>query len=206
MDKAAIFKGSKEGIVLLVNPDLDFASIVDFLSKTLEERRLFFSGASLLLDTNGRTFSEEELKNLESLFQKYGVGFKIKGEEKLYGKEFLNLKDLSEEEVVVVSNTMRSGQSIKFNGSVVILGDINEGAEVNATKNIYVFGIVRGIVSAGEKIISLGFQPLRMSIGKKMFEAELNEKTYRKPRIAELENGEIVFKMIGEKKSLRGKE
>jgi septum site-determining protein MinC len=206
MDKAAVFKGSKEGIVLLVNPDLDFTSIINFLSKTLEERKLFFSGASLLLDTNDRIFSEEELKNLGSLFQKYGVSFRIKGEEKIYGTEFLNLSNLQEEKMAVVTHTMRSGQSIKFDGSVVVLGDINEGAEVNASKNVYVFGIVRGIINAGEKIISLGFQPIRMSIGRKMLEVAPSDKSYRKPRVAELENGEIVFKVIGEKKSLRRKE
>jgi septum site-determining protein MinC len=206
MDKAAVFKGSKEGIVLVVNPNLEFSSILEFLSKTLEERKLFFSGASLLLDTNGRTFSNDELRNLEALFKKYGVSFRIKGEEKIYGKELLKTADLKEEKVAIISHTLRSGQYINFDGSVVILGDINEGAEVNASKNIYVFGIVRGIINAGEKVISLGFQPLRMSIGKKMLEVTPGDKSYRKPRIAELENGEIVFKVIGEKRSLRGKE
>ncbi len=206
MDKAAVFKGSKEGIVLVVNPNLEFSSVLEFLSKTLEERKLFFSGASLLLDTNGRTFSNDELRNLEALFKKYGVSFRIKGEEKIYGKEPLKTADLKEEKVAIISHTLRSGQYINFEGSVVILGDINEGAEVNASKNIYVFGIVRGIINAGEKVISLGFQPLRMSIGRKMLEVTPGDKSYRKPRIAELENGEIVFKVIGEKRSLRGKE
>jgi septum site-determining protein MinC len=206
MNKAAVFKGSKEGIVLLINPEMEFPSIMEFLSKVLEERKLFFSGALLLLDTNNRTFSNEELSNLEEIFKKYGVSFKIKGEDKIYGKEFIRTGELNEEKVAIISHTLRSGQSINFDGSVVIIGDINEGAEVNASKNIYVFGIVRGIINAGEKVVSLGFQPLRMSIGKKMLDTPPNDKTYRKPRIAELINGEINFKVIGEKKSLRGKD
>lgn len=206
MNKAAVFKGSKEGIVLLINSEMEFPSIMEFLSKVLEERKLFFSGALLLLDTNNRTFSNEELGNLEEIFKKYGVSFKIKGEDKIYGKEFIRTSELNEEKVAIISHTLRSGQSINFDGSVVIIGDINEGAEVNATKNIYVFGIVRGIINAGEKVVSLGFQPLRMSIGKKMLDTPPNDKTYRKPRIAELINGEINFKVIGEKKSLRGKD
>ncbi|MGC9125338.1 MAG: septum site-determining protein MinC, partial [Caldisericaceae bacterium] len=100
---------------------------------------------------------------------------------------------------------LRSGQVVKFDGDVVILGDVNEGAEIEAQGGVYVFGIVRGIVSAGDKVVSLGFQPLRMTIGKKLFDGIITDKSYRKPRVAEIEDGEIVFKMIGEVKSLRGK-
>ena len=40
---------------------------------------------------------------------------------------------------------------IEFEGSLVILGDVNAGAEVLAGENIVVLGILRGMAHAGAK-------------------------------------------------------
>jgi septum site-determining protein MinC len=45
--------------------------------------------------------------------------------------------------------TLRSGQSVCFDGDVVILGDVNHGAEVVATGDVLVMGTLRGVVHAG---------------------------------------------------------
>jgi septum site-determining protein MinC len=205
IEKPAVFKGSQEGIVLYLNPSSSFQEIIDYLNKTLGEQKMFFSGASLLLDANGKILEEKEINSLEDLFKRYGVGFQLKGEDHVYAKEEIS-KNLNEKTALVIPTTLRSGQVVKFDGDIVILGDVNEGAEVQADGGVYVFGIIRGIVASGDKIVSLGFQPLRMTIGKKLFDGIITDKSYRKPRVAELQDGEIVFKVIGEKKSLRGKE
>lgn len=204
IEKPAVFKGSKEGIVLYLNPDSDLQQIIEYLDNTLKEQKIFFSGASLLLDANGMNLDNEGISSLEGLFKKYGIGFKLRGEEHVYAKEEIS-KNLNEKVTLVIPNTLRSGQVVKFDGDVVILGDVNEGSEIEAEGGVYVFGIIRGIVLAGDKIVSLGFQPLRMTIGKKLFDGIITDKSYRKPRVAELEDGEIVFKVIGEVKSVRGR-
>ena len=45
--------------------------------------------------------------------------------------------------------TIRSGQSINYPGNIVIIGDVNPGAEIYAAGNIIVFGNLRGVVHAG---------------------------------------------------------
>ena len=40
---------------------------------------------------------------------------------------------------------------IEYEGSLVILGDVNAGAEVVAGENIVVLGILRGVAHAGAK-------------------------------------------------------
>ena len=43
------------------------------------------------------------------------------------------------------------GQKVEYEGSLVILGDVNDGAEVIAGENIIVLGILRGLAHAGAK-------------------------------------------------------
>ena len=47
--------------------------------------------------------------------------------------------------------SVRSGQKVEFEGSLVILGDVNDGAEVIAGENIIVLGDLRGLAHAGAK-------------------------------------------------------
>ena len=47
--------------------------------------------------------------------------------------------------------SLRSGQKIETEGSIVIIGDVNSGAEVIASDNIIVLGSLRGLAHAGAK-------------------------------------------------------
>ena len=61
------------------------------------------------------------------------------------------------EQATIISETtfhrgsLRSGQKLEIEGSVVILGDVNSGAEVIASENIVVLGSLRGLAHAGAK-------------------------------------------------------
>ncbi len=52
-------------------------------------------------------------------------------------------------ETKFIHGNLRSGQREEFVGSVVIIGDVNYGAEVIAGENIVVTGTIRGIAHAG---------------------------------------------------------
>jgi septum site-determining protein MinC len=203
MNSPASFKGTDHGIIVLLNPEFFFDEILSYLSKILDERRVFFSGANLIVEPNGVLLSEQKIGKLSELFKKFGITFSIEGMGKISQKEVLPLENKKEGGTTIIPHTLRAGQVINFDGNVVILGDINEGAEVNVTGSVYVFGIVRGIVNAGNSVVSLGFMPLRMMIGKVVFDNSKSGKTYRKPRIAKVENGKIEVKVLGEKKSIR---
>ena len=50
---------------------------------------------------------------------------------------------------LVIKETMRSGRYIYYEGHVIIVGDVNPGAEVVAEGDIIVWGKLRGLVHAG---------------------------------------------------------
>lgn len=79
---------------------------------------------------------------------------KIEGEE-LQEIDF-NLDDLRKAlreteklPTLYIQRTLRSGQSIKSEGNIVIIGDVNPGSEVIAQGDITVWGILGGIAHAG---------------------------------------------------------
>ena len=50
-----------------------------------------------------------------------------------------------------VQRTLRSGQSLKSDGNIVIIGDVNPGAEIIAKGDITVWGVLGGIAHAGSE-------------------------------------------------------
>ena len=74
-------------------------------------------------------------------------------------------------EALFVKTTFRSGESIHYHGDVVVLSDVNPGAEILAEGDIVVFGTLRGLAHAGVEgdikatIIALELASPRIQIG-----------------------------------------
>ena len=69
----------------------------------------------------------------------------------LYGIKKAFEKEIDNSETKFYKGNMRSGKKIEFEGSVVVLGDVNGGAEVIAGENIVILGVLRGLAHAGAK-------------------------------------------------------
>ena len=74
-------------------------------------------------------------------------------------------------EALFVKTTFRSGESINYHGDVIVLADVNPGAEIIAEGDIVVFGSLRGMAHAGSAgdtratIIALELDSPRIQIG-----------------------------------------
>ena len=60
-------------------------------------------------------------------------------------------QNIAEGKTKFYRGTMRSGNLIDYKGNVVVMGDVNPGAEIIATGNIVVMGVIKGTVHAGAK-------------------------------------------------------
>ena len=60
-------------------------------------------------------------------------------------------RDVAKSETTFHRSSLRSGQRLEVEGSVVVIGDVNSGAEVIAEDNIVVIGNLRGLAHAGAK-------------------------------------------------------
>lgn len=72
--------------------------------------------------------------------------------------------------VLYLRQTLRSGQTVSHKGHLVIIGDVNPGAEVMAEQDITVWGALRGVAHAGiggnieAEIRALKLQPIQIRI------------------------------------------
>lgn len=107
------------------------------------------------------------------------------------------------EDTLMIKKTIRSGQKVEHEGNLVIMGDVNPGAEVRAGQDLIVLGALRGLAHAGYRakngessIIALRFQPTQVRIRDKMVN-KFDRKIVRskQPVIAKLKNGKIEFKI-----------
>ena len=54
-----------------------------------------------------------------------------------------------EDSTLLVRRTIRSGQRLHYDGNVVVMGDVNPGAEIVCSGDILVLGALRGVAHAG---------------------------------------------------------
>ena len=96
--------------------------------------------------------------------------------------------------------TIRSGDRISSNGDLFIAGDVNPGAIISASKNIYVWGKLLGIAVAGKdgnkdsSIASLYLNPLQIRICDMVALGPKERPSYDFPEIAVIENQAIIIK------------
>ena len=91
---------------------------------------------------------------------------------------------ISDEDVArVIRHTLRSGQHEQFlDGNLLVIGDVNSGAEVIAGRDIIVLGALRGVAHAGASddtsavIIALNLIPTQLRIGNIISQSPAMEK------------------------------
>ncbi|NLP36883.1 MAG: septum site-determining protein MinC [Firmicutes bacterium] len=183
MNKYAVeFKGTKEGVTIYCLEDADFAEILSDLAAKLQQRSSFFGDATVSIDVGNRELTDEErealmetiTKNsrlrLKDIFSSQERGPAVTSAKRQGEMEDLALDGFTEGRALVIKRTLRSGQYIRFPGHVIVLGDVNPGAEIAADGDIYVFGTLRGIAHAGmngdrtASVVALRLAPTQLRI------------------------------------------
>ena len=101
---------------------------------------------------------------------------------------------------VFVPKTLRSGQTVFFEGSVVVMGDVNHGAQIIAGGHVVVMGALRGFVHAGyggfsdATVTALELHPTQLRIGEHITREPEGEHEPRNTgaEIARIKDGMVV--------------
>ena len=102
-------------------------------------------------------------------------------------------------ETKIIGRTIRSGGKVESTGAIVVIGDVNAGAELIAADDIIILGTLRGLAHAGaagnEKAV-IWAQQIRspqLRIGAALAQADAKAAS-EGPEVAMLRDGNIVLK------------
>ncbi|HAS74764.1 MAG TPA: septum site-determining protein MinC [Clostridiales bacterium UBA8960] len=210
------FKGKFSGLYLNVDPNENFDIIVSYLTKFLEDKGSFYRG-SRIIGLKGPALNYKQKAIIETIiYDQFGIEVESL-EEPITRSEPAKVEPpkVEEKEVVAenvsipsekhvsdthfVFGTMRSGKSVHFPGHVVVIGDVNPGAEIVAEGNIIVMGRVFGFIHAGSAgndksvVIASLLKPTQIRISKYISVPPSDDETIHTttPEKATVNNGVI---------------
>jgi septum site-determining protein MinC len=187
----------------------DISKIKEELNKKLNEK-FFKSGVFLISPADNIEISENTLKEIYMFLENKGLKplFTFSSQSSspsssARSKE-KSIEDLKHERVLVWNRNLRAGQKLEYNGDILIIGDVNPGAEVVASGNIIVMGALRGLAWAGSLgdtnsvIVALKMEPQQLRIGNifASFEGEEERKSPGYPEKAYCVDNEIIIERL----------
>lgn len=208
-------KGIRDGLLVKLGeapwPDLQVALI-----NAIDERQAFFKGARLALDVGSQVLHVAELVALRELLSERGIFlWAVLSDSPTTEQTAQNLglatriskprpeevrpaaEAGTDEMALWLSHTLRSGTRIEFPGHVVVMGDVNPGAEIVAGGSIVVWGRLRGGVHAGAQgdasvvVCALELSPTQLRIAGEIAVSP-KQKGKVQPEIARLQDGVLV--------------
>lgn len=162
-------KGIRDGLLATFS-DAAWEDQSIALLTQIDERPAFFQGARLAMDVGTQILKVNDLVDLrdrlsernvslwavisespttEQTSQLLGMATRISKPRPEEQKQFADT--ISNDTALFINKTLRSGTRVEYPGHIVIMGDVNPGAEIVAEGNVIVWGRVRGMIHAGAK-------------------------------------------------------
>lgn len=186
---AVIIKSNPYGLILNLDPELPFDELRQAVADKFQMSANFFKNAKLAITFRGRTLTkEQEALLIDEIVQNSSIHILcIVDEEKAsaeYYKEAVirSLEKQKQEDGQFYRGTLRSGQVLETETSVVIVGDVNPGAQVISKGNIVILGCCMGNIYAGASgnrdcfAAALTMKPMQIRIADKMARSAIIKK------------------------------
>ncbi|WP_010288132.1 septum site-determining protein MinC [Kurthia massiliensis] len=143
-------KGTKEGLVLKLDDQCGFADLLDALQSTkVVTQHNDDEHLEVQIHLGNRYCTHEKLKQLLQVVEETQRVTVSKIKSDVLTVEESNQRVLEHQSSTYIG-IVRSGQVLKIEGDIVIIGDVNPNGRVEATGSIFVLGRVKGIVHAGK--------------------------------------------------------
>jgi septum site-determining protein MinC len=217
-------KGLKSGTTFLFDDRAAFPDVIHAVEEELARAKGFFRDSPVVLHFGERNLHKEEWRELKEILHREGLLLRYAVAETEVSRDLLYKEGLPVREELIVSaqekktvqqvnnapeepavlylrRSLRSGQKHVFNGDVVLVGDVNQGAEIIAGGDTIVFGTLRGVVHAGYPdnqtavVLALNLMPLQLRIGPFIARAEeeQNHRRVQRPEVARVKDERIVI-------------
>lgn len=178
MNNSVVIKGNKYGIVVQMDKNISFEQLKTDLVEKFKSASKFFDKANMAVSFEGRRLSSEEEREVLGIIAENSqlnivcVIDNDEMKEKIFKKAVEDkLEELSAHTGQFYKGTLRSGQLLESESSIIILGDINPGGKVVAKGNVVVLGSLKGTIYAGANgnedafVVALEMAPIQIRIG-----------------------------------------
>ncbi len=182
-------KGIRDVLMVTIEEG-EWEDELDDLLEYIKEKKDFFGSAKLAADVGERKLKATQIADLRdglaeqkiNLVAVFTSSAQTKSNARSFGletepeairittKNKMQILPDGGENAIIYSHTLRSGTSVNYSGSVMVVGDVNPGAEIIAGGSVLVWGCIRGKVIAGSDgdenavICALEVKPLEMRI------------------------------------------
>lgn len=212
-----IIRGTREGLIINLGSG-PLYEVLEEMGTRLSSQASFFRGGRVVLHTGDRALSTEQLRSIGNLLEGLGVslwaietdhpetetaarelGLEIRADlPPPPAAEVPEMLQREERPGLVVRRTLRSGQAVHHTGHVVLIGDVNPGAEIVAGGDIVIWGKLRGTAHAGAMgdetalICALQLMPSQIRIGSLIARPPDRSRPPKVPEVASVQKGRIV--------------
>jgi septum site-determining protein MinC len=228
MGQSAIsIKGIRDGLLITVDQG-NWADAEAALIDQIRTKGEFFRGARVALEVGERSLDREEIRKLKTRLAEHDVQLwallgsspetmrsarrmeletELQKEQATGEAEPQELPPIKSDEKgssgVLVKHTIRSGRIVRHTGHVVVIGDVNPGAQIIAGGDILVWGRLRGTVHAGAAgdeealVCALDMRPTQLRIANHVAIAPNERQPRPHPEVAFIREGQIMAEEWG---------
>jgi septum site-determining protein MinC len=210
-------KGIREGLLITLGEG-DWPDVERALLDHVDQQGVFLKGAQLSLDLGNHILKAAQLGHLRDEFSERGItlravlshsptteitaqdlGLATRLSKPRPERVMRSLDtELKGDEAIFLQRTIRSGHNINHFGHVIVLGDVNPGAEIVAGGNVIVWGRLRGTVHAGADgntsaiICALDLSPTQLRIADQISVTPAKRRKKTQPEIARLVDNQVI--------------
>lgn len=178
MDGLVKMKISRYGLELHLKEEVSFTELIDALKNKLTYSRKFFEGTTVAVTFVGRKLSEGEEETILDLISKtadvqIACILDQSEEHEIRYRSVIErtLADIRKREGQFYRGDLKRSQMLESETSIVIIGNVEEGAKVVSKGNVIVLGRLSGSVYAGAPdtkdafVAAVEMEPRALKIG-----------------------------------------
>ena len=192
----------KDEILIKLDEKSKQEEIIGVLKKKLPELKKLYKEEKTPIKVTGKILKNKEIDEIQTLIKEkidVEIEFDMPKSLGLHSITKTFNREIGISETTFHKGSLRSGQKLETEGSLVILGDVNSGAEVIASDNIVVLGALRGLAHAGAKgnkeaIVAAGlFDAVQIRIANIVKEIDREEEPMHKQACISVVEDKIVI-------------
>ena len=210
MKSSVVIKSNKSGMTVILAPEVPFEQLLQDIAIKFEESTKFWGSIQLTLTLAGRSLTPEQEFQIANMIMEHSQieimclmdmdSDQIKRCEKALNEKLMELSAATGQ---FYRGCLHKGETLESEASIVVIGDVEQGARVTAKGNIIVLGALKGTVVAGAAgnddsvVVALTMAPYQLKIAG--YATPVNEKSRKLGRgamTAFVENGEICVNSI----------